>query len=58
LNEVKFEGVHSSAEIASILCSYGVHLEADEAAIEKCKEYLWARLKSGPKEVDLLFKAG
>lgn len=58
LNEVKFEDVHSSAEIASILCSYGVHLEADEATIEKCKEYLWARLKSGPKEVDLLFKAG
>jgi hypothetical protein len=58
LNEVKFEDVHSSAEIASILCSYGAHLEADEATIEKCKEYLWARLKCGPKEVDLLFKAG
>lgn len=58
LNEVKFEGVHSSAEIANIVCSYGIHLEADEAAIEKCKEYLWARLKCGPSEVDLLFKAG
>jgi len=58
LNEVKFEGVHSSAEIANILCSYGIHLEADEASIEKCKEYLWARLKCGPSEVDLLFKAG
>jgi hypothetical protein len=58
LNEVKFEGVHSSAEIASIVCSYGIHLEADEASIEKCKEYLWARLKCGPSEVDLLFKAG
>jgi hypothetical protein len=58
LSEVKFEDVHSSAEIANILCSYGVHLEADEASIEKCKEYLWARLKCGPKEVDLLFKAG
>jgi len=58
LNEVRFDGVHSSAEIASILCSYGIHLEADEASIEKCKEYLWARLKSGPSEVDLLFKAG
>jgi hypothetical protein len=57
-NELKFESVHSSAEMASILCSYGVHLEADEALIEKCKEYLWARLKCGPKEVDLLFKAG
>jgi hypothetical protein len=38
LNEVKFDSVHSSAEMANILCSYGTHLEADEASIEKCKE--------------------
>jgi hypothetical protein len=57
-NEVKFESVHSSAEMARILSSYGAHLEADEAIIEKCKEYLWARLKCGPKDIDLLFKAG
>jgi hypothetical protein len=58
MNEVKFDSVHSSAEIAGILCNYGIHLEAEEASIEKCKEYLWARLKCGPSEVDLLFKAG
>jgi hypothetical protein len=58
LREVKFESVHSSAEMARILTSYGAHLEAEEAIIEKCKEYLWARLKCGPKDVDLLFRAG
>jgi len=55
--EVKFECVQSLAEMARILSSYGAHLEADEAIIGKCREYLWARLKTGPKEVDLLFKA-
>ena len=55
--EVKFESVQSSSEMARILCSYSVQLESDEAAIGRCKEYLWARVKCGPKAVDLLFKA-
>jgi len=57
-NELEFESIHSSAEMARILSNYGAHLEADEAILEKCKEYLWARLKCGPRDVDLLFKAG
>jgi len=57
-DEVKFESVQTSSEMARILCSYGVHIEADEAILGRCKEYLWARLKCGPREVDLLFKAG
>jgi len=57
-SEVKFECIQTSAEMARILCNYGIHIEADEAIIGKCKEYLWARLKSGPREFDLLFKAG
>jgi hypothetical protein len=44
--------------MARILSSYGAHLEAEEAIIEKCREYLWARLKCGSNDVDLLFKAG
>jgi hypothetical protein len=56
--EIKFESVQSSSEMARILCSYGVHLEADEAAVGRCKEYLWARVKCKAREVDLLFKAG
>jgi MSHA biogenesis protein MshE len=56
--ELEFESVHSSVEMARILCNYGAHLEADEAIIEKFKEHLWTRLKCGPKDVDLLFKVG
>lgn len=55
--EVKFEGVENPAELARILCNYCVDFEADEATIRRCREYLWARLKCGPKEFDLLFKA-
>jgi hypothetical protein len=56
-DEIKFESAQTSSEMARTLCSYGVHLEADEAMIGRCKEYLWARLKCGAKDVDLLFKA-
>jgi hypothetical protein len=58
VREVKFDSVQSYAEMARILTSYGAQLEAEEAVIEKCREYLWARLKCGINEVDLLFKAG
>jgi hypothetical protein len=56
--EVKFESVQTPAEMARVLCGYCIELEAEEAMIGKCTEYFWARLKRGPKEVDLLFKAG
>lgn len=55
-SEIKFESIQSSSEMARTLCSYGVHLEADEAMIGRCKEYLWARLKCTNKDVDLLFR--
>jgi hypothetical protein len=55
--EIKFESVQTSSEMARIVSSYGVHMEADEAVIQRVKEYLWSRLKCGTKEVDLLFKA-
>jgi hypothetical protein len=56
--EVKFENVQTPAEIASILCASGLEMEAEEAEIERCKVYLWARLTSGPRAVDILFRAG
>jgi hypothetical protein len=56
--EEKFKSVQTPAEIASLLCATSLEVEADEAFIERCKEYLWARLKSGPNAVDLLFKTG
>jgi hypothetical protein len=55
--EVKFESEQSPSEMARVLCSYGIQIEADEAAIARCKEYLWTRLKCGRKEMDILFKA-
>lgn len=56
--ELKFENIQTAAEIAHTLCTSGVEIEAEEAFIGKFKEYLWARLKSGPQAVDLLFRAG
>jgi hypothetical protein len=54
--EIKFDSPQTPAEIARILCTLGVEIEAEEAFIARCREYLWARLKSGAKAVDLLFK--
>jgi hypothetical protein len=56
--ELKFESIQTAGEIARILCTSALESEADEAFIGKCKEYLWARLKSGPQAIDLLFRAG
>jgi Type II secretion system (T2SS), protein E, N-terminal domain len=56
--ELKFERIQTAGEIARTLCTSGLEIEADEAFIGKCKEYLWARLKSGPRAIDLLFRAG
>ena len=55
--EITFENVQSPAEVARILCTSGVEIEAEEAFIGRCREYLWGRLKSGARIVDLLFKA-
>lgn len=56
--EANLKSVQTPAEIARLLCDSSLEVEADEAFIERCREYLWARLKSGPKVVDLLFKTG
>jgi Type II secretion system (T2SS), protein E, N-terminal domain len=57
VKQMTFESIQTPAEIARILCSSSLEIEADEAFLGKCKEYLWARLKSDSKAVDLLFKA-
>jgi hypothetical protein len=53
---IKFESPQTPAEIARVLCTSAVEIEAEEALIARCREYLWARLKSGPKAVDILLK--
>jgi hypothetical protein len=54
--EIKFETPQTPGEIARLLCISGVEIEAEEVLIARCREYLWGRLRSGPKAVDLLFK--
>jgi hypothetical protein len=56
LKEIIFERIQTPAEMARILCSSSLEIEADVASIGKCREYLWARLKSDSEAVDLLFK--
>jgi hypothetical protein len=56
--EVTIETAQTAMEMASTLCKFGIDLEAEEALIERCKEFVWARLKCGPRDFDLLFKAG
>jgi Type II secretion system (T2SS), protein E, N-terminal domain len=51
-----FEAIQSPAEIARTLCTTGLDIEADEAFIGRCREYMWARLKCRLTSVDLLFK--
>jgi hypothetical protein len=56
--ELTFESIRTPGEIARTLCASGVEIEADEALIERCKEYLWARLKSESQALDILFRTG
>jgi hypothetical protein len=56
--EITSETVQTPTEMASIICGYAVEFAADEAIIERCKEYFWTRLKSESIEIDILFKAG
>jgi hypothetical protein len=56
--ELTFECLKTPAEIAHTLCASGIEIEADEASIERCREYLWARLKSETQAVDILFRTG
>lgn len=55
--QVVCDDILTAAEMAQTLCRYGVDMEADEAVIGRCKEHIWARLKCGGSDVDLLFRA-
>lgn len=56
--ELTFEGIQTAGGMARTLCASGVEIEADEALIQRCKDYLWARLKSESQAVDILFRTG
>lgn len=54
--EQKFDDMKKPPEIAKMLCTSALVMEADEALFGKCKDYLWARLKNGAQAADFLFK--
>jgi hypothetical protein len=56
--DISFENVQTPGEMARVLCSYVVELEAEEAIICRYREHFWTRLKCGPRDVDILFEAG
>lgn len=53
--ELIFDGLNAPGEIARIIRSYSIRLGAQEVRIERCREYLWARIK-GRQQLDLLFR--
>lgn len=55
-DELLFEQVISTAEIARITTNYVVQLGAVQARIGRCGNYIWARTSSEKREVDLLFR--
>lgn len=54
--EVVSNRMQTPAEMAQALCEYCVDLEADEAIMRRCNEYIWARLKASSAKADLLFR--
>jgi hypothetical protein len=56
--ELTSDDPKTTAEMARILCTSALEIEADEAILGKCKDYLWARLKGGSEAADFLFKVG
>jgi hypothetical protein len=52
-----FENVIEPAEIARITASYAGRLGATEVKLTECGAYIWARLKEGSRDSDILFRA-
>ena len=51
-----FENVFEPAEIARITVSYAGRLRASEVKLTECGAYIWARLKDGRRDSDVLFR--
>src|SRR5262249_9052282 len=51
-----FENISEPAEIARITVSYAGRLGTSEIKVNECGAYIWARLKDGPKDSDILFR--
>ncbi len=55
-NDLTFETIQAPAKMAHTLCSYGALLNANEVAIGRCREYLWARMKTPSGTSNILFR--
>jgi hypothetical protein len=55
-SEQVFADIRMPVEMARVLCRQAIDIEADEAVIGKCRDYIWARLSNATTLVDLLFK--
>ena len=55
-NEIEIDTPQSPGEMASLLCGYAIDLGADEVVIEGCRDHVWAQLRAGSNEVDILFR--
>jgi hypothetical protein len=56
--QLTFDDAKTTAEMARILCTSALEIEADEAILGRCKDCLWTRLKGGSEAADFLFKVG
>lgn len=55
--EITVETIQSPAQIAKSICASALEIEADDALLERCKDYFWVRLKSQSRVLDLVFRA-
>ncbi|HXY02830.1 MAG TPA: hypothetical protein VEI49_04590 [Terriglobales bacterium] len=55
-NQALFERSSSPAEIAHLVRNYAHQFAAEEARFGLCRDYLWARIRGGVRQMDLLFR--
>jgi hypothetical protein len=55
-DELVFEQIVDTTEMARITTNYVVQLAADRVLLGKCRDYLWTRIFGRKREMDLLFR--
>ncbi len=55
-DELVFDQIVETAEMARIATSYVVQLAAERVRLGKCRDYLWTRIWGRKREMDLLFR--
>ncbi|MFZ0686002.1 MAG: hypothetical protein WAM89_10695 [Terriglobales bacterium] len=55
-DELVFEQIVETTEMARITKNYAVQLGADKVRLGRCRDYLWIRIWGRKREMDLLFR--